>query len=179
MVGAPVTQRLRRESVRWDFAHPEAFLDRRNPKIAELNAANGLLLNATCALDEESTTFELGDSSLDERYSYCDASGQSRPSALAPEASLGIFRDKDRAANGVFNAALAWFLFPDIEFFIIKRVGPQSKNSLAPYGVGDRIKMQLVSTDLMVDEMNGEDPLLAIQNFQQRSFVNWNYILTA
>ena len=174
----PVTQYLRRPAVRWDFYHKEAFANWRTPTAAELNTPL-LGLNATCAIDEDSTTFSLGDSELDERYSYCDQSGQTRPVRFAPEASLGIFEDEDRAAAGVFNEAKKWFMFPDFEFWIVKRVGPQIKDSLATYGVNDRIKQMLVMTDNPVNELGGEDPALLTQSFLVRGQTNWNYRVAA
>lgn len=171
---AEVTYYLRRPAVRWDLAYPEAFADRNNPTAEELNNST-LVKNITCAIDEESTTFNLGDSETDDRYSYCDDSGQTRPTSYNPEAALGIFRDTDRNAAGEFNLALEHFMFPDIPYILIKRVGPQSKNSDSPYTEGDRLKMMYVRTDLPVDELGGDDPALMTQSFTPAGWLNWNH----
>lgn len=175
---ADVTSQLRRRTIRWDIALPEAFADRSNPTVAELNNAD-LVFNITCAVDEEGTTFSLGDSETDDRYSYCDDSGVDRPTFYNPEATLAIYRDADRAAAGQFNLAFDLLGHEDVKLFIIKRVGDSDNNAATAYALGDRIKMQYGSTDYIADILASEDPVMFEQTPLQLGFTNWNYEVAA
>lgn len=175
MAGEAFTDGLRRNSVTWWIAVPEAFADRTNPTLAELNTANEkLVLNITCAVDEESTSYGIGASDLNERLSFCDGEGISRPVGLNPEAELGLLRDADRNAAGVMNAALAFFMFPDVPLLLIQRVGDQDKTPDTPIGIDDDLRMMAVRTDNPQDTVAEEDPALLVQAFLQDGWVRWN-----
>ena len=60
--------RLYRANVTFCLAHPEAFANRTAPTAAELNGA--LVKNITCALNEDGTTFTLGDSDTDDSLTF-------------------------------------------------------------------------------------------------------------
>jgi len=60
-----VTSQLRRTSVSWYIAHPEAFADFRLPTTAEM-AVTDLVFDITCAVAEDGTTFNLSDSDTDD-----------------------------------------------------------------------------------------------------------------
>src|SRR5690606_32201117 len=137
---ADVTSQLRRTSVSWYVALPEAFADWRSPTAAEMND-DEYVINISC-IDEDGTTFNLGDSDTNDRYSYCDDSGIDRPTFYNPEATLAIYRDADRTADGQFNKALELFMKPDHRYFIIKRVGDQDNGPEAVVAIGDRLKIQ-------------------------------------
>lgn len=177
------TQDLRRNSVTWVAYDVAAFANMAAPTIAELNTANpALKLDFTCAADEESTTFTLGSSELDERLSFCDGVGSSRPAGVNPEAALGLFRDKDRAAAGVFNKALNWFRHEDFEFFLVQRVGPQGSGptgtgvgqTAKPFAVTDLIRMGLFKTDFPIDTLADGDPALLTVTPLANGFLAWN-----
>lgn len=177
MAGEAFTDGLRRTSVTFWLAVPEAFADRNNPTLAELNSANErLILNITCAVDEEGTTVSLGASDLNERLSFCDGEGIERPVGVNPEATLAIYRDKDRDAAGVFNKALAMLAWADVPLILIQRVGDQDKGPDAPVTIADHIRMIAVRTDLPQDTVAAEDPALLVQEFKQDGWVNWNKI---
>lgn len=180
MAGELFTQDLRRNSVTWKLFDVAGFADRNNPTVAELNTANERLgLDITCALDEETTTFTIGSSELDERLSFCDSVGVSRPGELNPEIALGIYRDEDRNADGVFNAALNWLRHADREYIIVQRVGDQDSGPVDgtpadPFAVTDDIRMMAFRTDYPVDTLASGDPALLTQTGLTAGWVRWN-----
>jgi len=162
--------RMYRANVTLCLAHPEAFANRAAPTAAELNSA--LVKNITCALNEDGTTFTLGDSDTDDSLTFCDEGNLSTPTFYNPEVVFEAFRDADTAATGVFNEALDLIAFPDIEYIAIQRIGQDSDTNFAS---GDRIKMVGVKTDFGIDVVgNGENQRIG-QSFLNNDFVNWNY----
>ena len=162
--------RLYRANVTFCLAHPEAFANRTAPTAAELNSA--LVKNITCALNEDGTTFTLGDSDTDDSLTFCDEGNLSTPTFYNPEVVMEAFRDADTAATGIYNEALGLLAFPDIEYIAILRVGEDSDTNFA---AGDRVKMVGVKTDFGIDVVgNGENQRIS-QSFLNNDFVNWNY----
>lgn len=180
MAGEQFTQDLRRNSVTWKLFDVAAFANRNSPTVAELNTTNVRLgFDISCALDEESTTFTIGSSELDERLSFCDSVGVSRPGEINPELALAIYRDKDRNAAGVFNRALDWLRHADREYIIVQRVGDQDSGPVGTtpakaFTVTDDIRMMAFRTDYPVDTLAGGDPALLSQNALTAGWVRWN-----
>lgn len=172
---AEVTSQLRRASVSWYLALPQAFADRENPEAAEF--ASPYVVEITCAVDEEGTTWQLSDSDTDDRLSYCDRDGIDRPTNFNPEVELAIYRDADRTASGEFETARQWLTYPGIKMFVIKRVGDQDNVPGTPVGAGDKISMQYVETDYGIDTLADEDPAMLTQGFIPKGFVNWYYTI--
>lgn len=167
--------RLFRENITFCLARPEAFADRTAPTAAELNDTT-LVHNITCALNEDGTTFTLGDSDTDDSLTFCDAGNVSTATFFNPEVAMEAFRDADTAATGVFNEAFDLLAFPDVEYIAILRVGEDSDTAFA---AGDRVKMVGVKTDFGIDVVgNGENQRIN-QAFLNNDFVNWNYEVTA
>jgi len=185
MSGELFTTDLRRNSVTWKLFDVAAFADRNNPTVDELNTANERLgLDITCALDEQTTTFTLGSSELDERLSFCDGVGVSRPGEINPELALGIYRDKDRTAAGVFKKAFDWLRHADQQYYLVQRVGDQDSGPMdgtpaAPFSVTDDIRMMGFRTDFPVDTLATGDPALLVQNALTAGYINWNFNPTA
>jgi hypothetical protein len=166
--------RMYRDNITFCLAYPEAFADRTAPTAAELNDTD-LVKNITCALNEDGTTFTLGDSDTDDSVTFCDAGNVSTPTFFNPEVVMEAFRDADTSATGVFNEAFGLLAFPDIEYIAILRVG---KDSDTAFAVGDRVKMVGVKTDFGIDiNGNGENQRIS-QSFLNNDFVNWNYEVT-
>jgi hypothetical protein len=162
--------RLYRANVTFCLAHPEAFATRTAPTAAELNST--LVKNITCALNEDGTTFTLGDSDTDDSLTFCDEGNLSTPTFYNPEVVMEAFRDADTSASGEYNEALGLLAFPDIEYIAIMRLGGLSTDVFA---TGDRIKMVGVKTDFGIDTVgNGENQRIS-QSFLNNDFVNWNY----
>lgn len=167
--------RLFRENITFCLARPEAFADRTAPTAAELNDTT-LVHNITCALNEDGTTFTLGDSDTDDSLTFCDAGNVSTATFFNPEVAMESFRDANVAATGQFNEAFDLLAFPDVEYIAILRVGEDSDTAFA---AGDRVKMVGVKTDYGIDVVgNGENQRLS-QSFLNNDFVNWNYEVAA
>src|SRR6056297_4251709 len=139
--------RMYRTNVTFCLARPEAFADRTAPTAAELNDA-ALVPNITCALNEDGTTFTLGDSDTDDSLTFCDEGNVSTATFFNPEVAMEAFRDADTAATGDFNKAFDLLAFPDVEYIAIMRIG---KDSDVAFAAGDRIKMVGVKTDFGID----------------------------
>ena len=162
--------RLYRANVTFCLAYPEAFANRTAPTAAELNSA--LVKNITCALNEDGTTFTLGDSDTDDSLTFCDEGNLSTPTFYNPEVVMEAFRDADTAATGIYNEALGLLAFPDIEYIAILRVGEDSDTNFA---AGDRVKMVGVKTDFGIDVVGNGENVRINQSFLNNDFVNWNY----
>lgn len=168
-----MADRLYRESIRFDLAHPEAFANPAQPTIAELNNAT-LVRNVTCALTEDGTEFTLGDPDTDDALSFCDAAGNQTATFQNPSVVYEAFRDEDRAAAGLFNEVQELIGFPDLEYVAILRVGYDSD---VAYAAGQRINLVGVKTDLPVSvEESGTNARLQ-NSFLNTGFVNWGYTL--
>jgi len=167
--------RLYRENVTFLLAHPEAFADRTQPTSAELNDTD-LVHNITCALNEDGTTFTLGDSDTDTTLTFCSKAGIATPTFYNPSVTMEAFRDADIEANGVFNEAFDLLAWPDVEYIAILRVGERSDTAFAP---GDRIKMVGVKTDIGTDVVGSGENIRINQAFLNNDFVNWNYEVVA
>lgn len=178
------TQDLRRNSVTWAAFDKAAFPNPTAITIGQLNTTNPILkLDITCALDEDSTNFTLGSSDLDERLSFCDGTGRSRPTGTKPELALGLYRDADRNATGVFNAALEWFKHEGTELYIVQRVGPQDSGPTGtgigeeakPFETTDDIRVGLFSLDNPIDTVAETDPVILTINPIPAGFLAWNW----
>lgn len=167
--------RLYRENITFLLAHPEAFANRTAPTAAELNNTD-LVHNITCALNEDGTTFTLGDSDTDTTLTFCSKAGMATPTFYNPSVTFEAFRDADIEATGVFNKAFDLLAWPDIEYIAILRVGADSDTTFA---VGDRIKMVGVKTDIGTDVVNSGENTRITQAFLNNDFVNWNYEVAA
>lgn len=179
-------ERLFGPATRFLLASPLAFADWQNPTSAELNAnpsnaATGLIWDITCALSEDGTTFDLGDSETDDSLSFCQVAGAVNPTSYNPEITYSIFRAKERwlvSDPNTFNTAeLARTLltYRGIEYFAILSVGEEPGTNFAP---GDRIKMAKIATDYGVDEIgSGDNAMLSIET-AGRGDILWNYELT-
>jgi hypothetical protein len=168
-------ERLYRENVLFALAEPEAFADRNEPTVDELNNAT-LVYNVTCALWEDETEFTLGDPDTDDGLTFCSKAGISTPTFDNPTVVFSALRDADRTATGVFNGTFERLAFPDREYVAILRVG---KDSDVAFAAGDIIKMAAVATDYPVDTLSNGENARITQNFLNRGWVNWNYTVEA
>jgi hypothetical protein len=175
--------RLYRENVTFLLAYPEAFADRTNPKVSELNAqwdyttnSTKLVHNITCALNEDGTEFTLGDSDMDSSITFCDKANLQTPTFYNPTVKFEAFRDADKDTNstgrGEFNEAYNLLAYPGIELIAILRVGKKSSDAFA---IDDVIKMVAVKTDYGLDVGASGENLRISQSFLANDFVNWNF----
>lgn len=166
-------ERLYRENVLFALAEPEAFADRNAPTTAELNSAT-LVYNVTCALWEDETEFTLGDPDTDDGLTFCSKAGISDPTFDNPTVVFSALRDADRTAAGVFNGTIERIAFPDREYIAILRLG---KDSDVAFADGDKIKMVAVATDIGVPTVANGENVRTTQNFLNRGWVNWGYVV--
>jgi len=167
--------RLYRENVTFALALPEAFTDWEAPTATELNNAD-LVYNITCALNEDGTSFDLGDSDTDDSLSFCQAAGSISPTFFNPEVIFEAFRSQDPTAANTANDAFGLLAFPDIEYFAVLRVGAESDVNFA---IGDRVSLVRVKTDFPVDIGGAGENLRIQNNFLSQGDVNWKFEIAA
>lgn len=166
---------------RFYIAFPEAFADWQNPTTAELNAnltndPTGLVFNVTCALNQDGTNFDLGDSDTDDSLTFCQVAGAANPTTLNPDITYEIERSKNPTASNTANVAFGLMAWKGVEFFVIASVGKSPDETFA---VGDRVKMARVAIDYPTDVYNIGENVRLTQAFANRGDVNWNYELVA
>jgi hypothetical protein len=166
--------RLYREAVTLAVAFPEAFADWEAPTAAELNSA--LVIGLTCALNEDGTTFDLADSDTDDTITFCQAAGSVTPTYFNAEVVFEAERSQDPTASNQANEAFGLLAFPDIEYFAIQRIGPESDVAFA---IGDRVSLVRVATDLPVDVAGQGENIRLAQNFLFKGDINWNFEVVA
>ena len=166
--------RLYRPNIYYGLAELEAFANPLAPTTTELNAANGLIFNITCALDEGNTDFTLGNSDADSALTFCSVGGSSSPTLYNPSVKFTALLDKDRTATGIFNGARDRMAFADENFYAIERVG---KASDQPFAVGDRVSIIQVKTDLPVWIVGSKTNAAIQQNFLANNLTNWGFKL--
>ena len=166
--------RLYRENVTIALALPEAFSDWETPTAAELNGA--LVYDITCALNEDGTTFDLGDSDTDDSLSFCQAAGSVSPTFYNPSVALEAFRSFDPTGSNTANTAFGLLAFPDVEYFAVLRVNGAPD---ANFAVGDRVSVVRVKTDYPVDVAGAGENIRISNAMLPQGDVNWNYEIAA
>lgn len=167
--------------LRFLIAFPEAFDDWQNPTTDELNSnpnndLDGLVFNITCALNQEGTQFDLGDSDTDDSLTFCQVAGAVNPTTFNPEIIYEIERSKDPTEDNTANTAFGLLAWKGVEFFAIASVGEDPD---ADFEVGDRVKMARVAVDYPTDVFNIGENVRLSQDLANRGDVNWNYELEA
>lgn len=185
-------RRLQSDTVyRWYLASPLAFDDWENPTVAEMNAnptndPNGLIWNLSCALDQDSSQFDLDEPDSDDSLTFCQSSGNQEAMEYSATIVYGVQLAKERwldadstlTADGFNTSTLAQSLLTwrGVDYFAILSVG---KDVDAPFAIGDRIKMAEVSTDYGILEGGTGENMQMVQTFAKRSRILWNATLTA
>lgn len=172
---------------RFILASRRAFADWQNPTVAEMNAnptndPSGLIFNLTCAIAQDDTTHDLGDSETDEELSFCQVAGAVNPVTKNADIQWTIFRDEnpwvvsDPATESVANLAFSLLAWRGHDYFAIASVG---KAFDQPFAIGDKLKMAGVATDYISDVVASGETVKGTQAFLSRGDINWNYTLTA
>lgn len=185
-------RRLQDDQVyRWLLASPLAFANWQTPTTAELNAnptndPNGLIWNLTCALDVDTSQFDLDEPDSDDSLTFCQSSGNQEPMEYSATVVYGVQLAKERwldadstlSVDGFNTSTLAQSLLTwrGIDYFAILSVGESEDE---PFAVGDRIKMAEVSTDWGIVEGGSGEMLKMVQTFAKRSNILWNYSLAS
>lgn len=163
------------------FAGPNAFADWTQPTAAEMNQnlsndPDGVIFNLTCALDTDSSTFDLGDAEIDDSTSFCQLAGSGDRMSENPEVVYGVFRSREKALASdadidIANLAFNLLAYRGVEGFAIMAVGRGPEDEVE---VGDPLKIVGVTTDHAVDTVNANEPLMFTQNFAPTGDVAWN-----
>lgn len=185
-------RRLQADTVyRFYLASKLAFEDWGNPTAAEFNAnptndPNGLIFNVTCALDTDTTQFDLDEPDSDDSLTFCQSAGNQEPMEYSATVVFGIQMSKERwldadstlAADGFNTSTLTQSLLTwrGIEYFAIMSVG---KAEDEPFAIGDRVKMVEVATDWAIPEGGSGEMYKLTQSFARRSSILWNYSIAA
>lgn len=166
--------RLYRENVTFALALPEAFADWEAPTAAELNGS--LVYNITCALNEDGTSFDLGDSDTDTSLSFCQAAGAVSPTYYNPSVTFEAFRSEDPTDDNTANTTFGLMAFPDVEYFAILRVNGAPD---ADFAINDRVSLVRVKTDNPSDVIAAGENIRISNAFLAQGDVNWNYEVAA
>lgn len=169
-------ERLFNPATRFWLAFPEAFADWQNPTAAEFNAnpdndPEGLIFEITCALNQDGTQFDLGDSDTDDSLTFCQVAGAANPTNMNPEIVYEIERSKDPLAVNTANLAFGLLAWKGVEYFAILSVGEEPGEDVA---VGHRVKMAKVALDFPADVFGSGENVRLSQSFANRGDVAWN-----
>lgn len=179
--------RLYNPATRFYLAFPGAFEDWQNPTVAELNAnptnaATGLIFNLTCAIDQDGTTHDLGDSDTDDSLSFCQVAGAQNRTNENPDITWQLFRStvetqiKNTLLRNTATLAFDLLFQPDVEYYAIMSVGEDAKTA---FDEDDQIKMAKVSTEYPTDVYGTNENVRETISFLNRGDVLWNYKLEA
>lgn len=171
-------ERLYAPSTRFWLAGPNAFADWAAPTTAEFTAGitAGVIVDVTCALNQDGTQFDLDDSDTDDSLSFCQVAGAEEPTFYNTTIVFEAFRSKDETDDNTATTAFEWMAWPDIEYFAICSVGEEPGVAV---GVADRLKIARVKTDLPVDVYGEGENIRIQQAFLFQGDVSWNYKIAA
>lgn len=175
--------RLKNPAVRILVAHPLAFANWQTPTAAELNARTGLVHEITCAVNQDGSTFDLGDSDTDDSLTFCQVAGAVNPTTANADIVLEIETSAVKNTANTANIAQGLLRYPGVEYFFIMSVGsPVGATTTGPgvqFVAGDQIKMARGETDFGVDVFGTGENIRLSQTPLQRGDINWNYKLAA
>ena len=169
-------ERLKGPATRWLVAAKEAFADWENPTAAELNARVGLVHNITCAVNQDGSTFDLGDPDTDDSLTFCQRAGAVNSTTRNPDIVIEVETSKVKNVVNTANTAHRLLRWPGVEYFFMMSVGEKPD---APIAVGDIIKMASGETDWGVPVAGTGENIRLSQTPMSRSDINWNYKLVA
>ena len=166
--------RLYRENVFMGLAFPEAFANWQAPTAAELNGA--LVVDITCALNEDGSSFNLSDSDTDDTLTFCQSAGSVTPTRENAEVIYEAERSSNPTAANVANTAFGLLAFPDVEYFAVLRIGEASDTA---FSIGDRVSLVRVATDYPVDVVGSGENVRLQQNFLFKGDILWQFEVAA
>lgn len=167
-------ERLLRANVRIDAFYPETFADFANPTVAELNSAT-MGFNISCAV-EDSYTLNQTESDTDDSLTICDVGNVETPTFLNYEATLPVFRDKDLAANGVFNLAYRLFKVEGIPLVLGIRIGLPNTDA---HVIDETVSLFEFVTDNPSDLVEDQSMIRLEAHFKPTGRINTNYRVVA
>ena len=164
--------RLKGPNTRWLIASKDAFANWKTPTAAELNAgAAAGVWNITCAVNQDGSTFDLGDSETDDSLTFCQVAGAVNPTTLNPDIVIEVETSKIKNVVNTANTAADHLRYPGVEYFFIVSVG---KAPSAPFAIGDEIKLADAETDWGVPVVGTGENIRLSQTPLARGNVAWN-----
>lgn len=171
---------------RFWWAAPNAFEDWQNPTIAEMNQnpendPDGLIVNITCAVNTDGTTFDLGEGERDDSLTFCQVAGTGERMAENPEVTIELVRDRQRwlttdANVSIANLAFSLLVHRGVSGFLIMSVGREPEAAVEE---DDRLKIVGVTTDHGIDTFGVGENVRLQQTPALSGDVNWNFRVTA
>jgi hypothetical protein len=171
-------ERLYAPTTRFWLAAPIAFADWTAPTTTEFadGISAGIIVELTCALNQDGTQFDKDDSDTDDSLSFCQVAGAEDPTFHNATIVYEVFRSRDELDDNTATTAFEWLAWPDIEYFAIRSVGKGPGETVA---VGDRISMARVKTDYPVDVYGSAENIRLQQNFLFQGDLAWNIRMAA
>ena len=169
-------ERLYGPNTRWIVIEPEAIKDFANPTSDELNAAiaNGLGANITCAVNQDGSTFDLGDSETDDSLTFCQVAGAVNPTSYNPEITIEVETSRDRTEDNTANTAHDLLAYKGNEYFFGLSVGEAPD---APFAAGEQIKLVRGAIDYGVYQIGSGENIRLSSEVASRNDVAWNVSL--
>lgn len=166
--------KMLRPNVGLYVATADAFADWKNPTLDELKST-AKVFNISSAVTDDYTLNQT-ESQSDNSLSVVDNADVTTPTYFSYEASLDGFRDANLSATSVYNKFYDLFKSPDVEYYLIKRVGKLHSDNVA---AGDLISIFGVRTDFPVDIFGDGEMLRMGARFLMTGKVKLNYTVPA
>lgn len=177
-------ERLFNPNTRWFIFHPEVIADfEAVAEAGEISAAllneaisNGLGFNITCAVNQDGSNFDLGDSETDDSLTFCQVAGSVNPTSFNPDVQLTVEMSRDRTADNVANRAVNLIAYKNREYYFALSVGEAPD---APLAEGERIKIVKMVTDYGTYQIGSGENIRVQSALGNRGDVAWNIPLVA
>lgn len=174
--------RLTRPNQTWALAYENAFADPSDPSPTELNDARFVHF-ISCALTEDGTNMDLGDSETDETLTFCSIGNEQTRTLPNVTASLTWLKDANTGGSGstvdltsLHNEVEALLGSSGIRYWLISRTGPDPSQDV-PFAAGQVIKMALFETDYPQLVIERNRPVRGTQALVFQGDVNWNHTI--
>lgn len=131
--------------------------------------------NVSCAIKDD-MTLGLTDSEADTDRTLCDVGQVEELTTKNFEASMTGFRDKELAANGVYNLFNKLTFGPDVPYIIAHRIGVK-QTTLA--SVGEMWDFYYAMTDVQIPNYGNNANVTVTSTFIPKNVVNFAYELAA
>ena len=172
--------RLTNPRVTWALALESAFEDPSAPTAAELNDRAFVHL-VSCGLTEDGTNFDLTDSDTDTTRTWCDVGNVANPVRRNYGASLTWLLDANTGGSGstadltsLYNKLTAMLGQPDVPYWLIRRMGPNSVAQDANFATGQIIQMAQFKTDFPQLLIETGTPARMTQALLAQGGLAWN-----
>lgn len=179
------------------LASPLAFADWTDPTSAEFNAnptnsPSGLIWNLTCAINTDTSQFDLDDPDFDDSTTFCQKAGDQTRMTENATIIYNVALSKERWTNAAslvevdtetqnlkFNTstlAQSLLRWRGIEYFAWMSIG---KGPDEPFAAGDVVYLVRVVTDHGTDEVDTGSMASMTNALGYRSDILWSHTLTS